>query len=139
MFIEPDQAAMTAFFRDPPAGPIVMLNLLRFREVADYRAAPELAPATPISGAEAYARYVEHSRPFVEEAGGRVLFHGAATGHGYLIGPRDEHWDAVLLIEQPTAEVFLTFASNAAYLAGLGHRQAAVSDSRLLPLQVGAR
>ena len=33
-------------------GGLVMLNLLRFREVADYSANPELAPAAPISGAE---------------------------------------------------------------------------------------
>ena len=134
MFVEPDQSAMAAFFRAPPAGPIVMLNLLRFRETADYREAPELAPAAPISGAEAYARYMEHSQPFVDEAGGRVLFYGKATRYGYLIGPRDECWDAVLLVQQPSAEVFLSFASNVAYLAGLAHRQAALSDSRLLPL-----
>jgi hypothetical protein len=35
-------------------GGLVMLNLLRFREVADYSANPELAPAAPISGAEAF-------------------------------------------------------------------------------------
>jgi hypothetical protein len=31
-----------------------MLNLLRFREIADYSANPELTPAEPISGAEAF-------------------------------------------------------------------------------------
>ena len=40
------------------AGNVVMLNLLRFREVADYSAYPDLAPPTPISG----ARGASHGR-----------------------------------------------------------------------------
>lgn len=40
-----------------------MLNLLRFRAAADYSASPELAPETPISGAEAYCRYIAHAMP----------------------------------------------------------------------------
>jgi hypothetical protein len=33
-----------------PLGPFVMLNLHRLREVADYSAHPELAPATGVRG-----------------------------------------------------------------------------------------
>jgi len=40
-----------------------MLNLLRFREVADYRATPALAPPAPISGADAFQRYIDHTLP----------------------------------------------------------------------------
>ena len=32
---------------------------------------------------------------------------------------------------------FMAFASNPAYLSGIGHRQAALEDSRLLPLIEG--
>jgi len=47
------------------AGPVVMLNLLRFRAIADYSASPELAPSLPISGAAAFDRYViAHPAPF---------------------------------------------------------------------------
>lgn len=35
MHVEPNLDAFQAFFSAPPAGPVVMLNLLRFREVAD--------------------------------------------------------------------------------------------------------
>ncbi|WP_229263668.1 hypothetical protein [Cohnella cholangitidis] len=74
-------------------GSIVMLNLLRFRDVADYIANPELTPENPISGAEAFNRYIEYTLPFLRESGG--------------------HQD---------------------YLAGIGHRTAAIEDSRLLPM-----
>ena len=39
-----------------------------------------------------------------------------------------------MLVRQSSVAAFLAFASNGAYLAGLGHRRAAVEDSRLLPL-----
>jgi len=69
-------------------GNVIMLNLLRFRDVADYSAHPELAPDVPISGAEAFNRYIEHTLPFLRESGGDVLFLG--TGGEFLIGPEDE-------------------------------------------------
>jgi hypothetical protein len=39
-----------------------------------------------------------------------------------------------MLVRQRSVETFLAFATDAAYLAGLGHRTAALEDSRLLPL-----
>ena len=42
-------------------GSIVMLNLLRFRAIADYSATPDLAPDTTISGAAAFQKYIEHT------------------------------------------------------------------------------
>ncbi len=39
-----------------------------------------------------------------------------------------------MMVRQSSAEAFLAFASNPAYLAGMGHRTAALEDSRLLPL-----
>jgi hypothetical protein len=109
-----------------------MLNLLRFRDVADYSAAPELAPATPISGREAFDRYIAHTDPFLRDAGGELLFLG--DGGPFLIGPPDERWDLVMLVRQRSTQDFLAFARDEAYLAGLGHRTAALEDSRLLPL-----
>lgn len=133
MHIEPTQAQGAAFFGNPPDGPVVMLNLLRFRQTADYSAHPELAPESPISGAEAYQRYTQHTLPFLQESGGEVLFMG--NGGHCLIGPTDERWDLVLLVRHKSASVFLEFAQNQAYLAGLGHRTAALEDSRLLPIR----
>ena len=40
-----------------------------------------------------------------------------------------------MLVRQASAAAFLSFAQDAAYLAGLGHRTAALEDSRLLPLK----
>ena len=53
-YLDPTQAAGRAFMLRAIAGPVVMLNLLRFRDVADYDGQPELSPPQPISGAAAY-------------------------------------------------------------------------------------
>lgn len=113
-------------------GPVTMLNLLRFRPVADYAASPELDPGRPISGREAFDRYSEHTQPFLTASGGEVLFFG--DGGPWLIGPPDEAWDAAMLVRQPSVDAFIAFNRDAGYLAGIGHRTAALLDSRLLPL-----
>src|SRR5262252_6462228 len=134
-YLDVSQEAGRAFFMRGLSGSIVMLNLLRFREQADYSANPELAPKEPISGAAAYQRYIDHTLPFLQKSGGEVLFLG--RGGPVLIGPADERWDAMLLVRQRSVQDFLAFAQDPAYLAGMGHRTAALEDSRLLPLVEG--
>lgn len=131
-YLDVSQEAGAAFFSRKISGPITMLNLLRFREVADYSATPELAPDEPISGAEAYQKYIDYTRPFLEESGGELVFLG--EGGRYLIGPQDERWDLMMLVRQNSMADFLAFSSNEAYLIGMGHRTAALADARLLPL-----
>lgn len=121
-----------ALFARKIKGTVVMLNLLRFREVADYSAYPELAPDKPISGREAYRKYAMHTLPFLEGAGGEVLYSG--NGGDFLIGPTGKGWDQVLLVRHKSIQAFMKFAGDKDYLAGAGHRTAALQDSRLLPL-----
>jgi len=131
-YLEPTQEAGRAFVMRGIEGPVVMLNLLRFREQADYSHAPELAPSEPISGAQAFERYVEHALPFLAASGGELLFMGEAGQ--FLIGPADERWDRAMLVKQASAAAFLAYPDDPAYMAGLAHRTAALLDSRLLPL-----
>ena len=130
-YLEVSQAAGAALVARQIEGPVTMLNLLRFREVADYSQSPELTPPAPISGAAAFDRYIEHTLPFLKQGGGELMFLG--TGGTYLIGPPEERWELVMLVRQNSLADFMAFASNPAYLAGLGHRTAALEDSRLLP------
>jgi uncharacterized protein (DUF1330 family) len=131
-FLEHTEVSGRAFFSRGIQGRIVMLNLLRFRSVADYSDSPGLAPLSPITGEAAYRLYMEATYTYLERSGGKVLFYG--RGGQFLIGPSEEHWDAAMLVEQTSAAAFLAFASNHEYLSVLGHRTAALMDSRLLPL-----
>jgi uncharacterized protein (DUF1330 family) len=119
------------FARNIP-GEVVMLNLLRFRDVADYSDSPDLAPDEPISGRAAYAKYAMNTLPLLEAAGGSLLYSG--EGGEFLIGPIGKGWDRVLLVRHQSVAAFMSFASDPDYAAGAGHRTAALADSRLLPL-----
>jgi len=131
-YLEPTEATAIALIAREIQGPIMMLNLLRFREIADYSGSPELAPADLISGAEAYRRYADSTMPHLLASGGEVVFEGSGGEH--FIGPSHERWDHVLLVKQRSLEDFFSFASNPDYMAGIGHRTAAIEDSRLLPI-----
>ena len=131
-YIDPTQEQGRKFFTSDVKGEVVMLNLLRFRSMADYSKSPHLAPKIAITGKEAYKQYMKLTTPFLEEAGGELLFQGKSNS--FLIGPENEYWDLVLLVKHKSKEIFLSFAQNEGYLKILGHRTAALEDSRLLPI-----
>jgi len=132
-YLEPTQENGRALFARDISGSFIMLNLIRLRDVADYSAAPELSPPAPSSGAEAFDRYIEHTLPYLRQSGGDLLL--LARGGAFFIGPEHERWDVAMLVRQASVASFIAFAANAEYRAGLGHRTAAIEDSRLLPLE----
>jgi uncharacterized protein (DUF1330 family) len=131
-YLEVTQQSGRSFVTRGIQGEVFMLNLLRFREIANYSAHPELAPEKPISGTEAFDQYIRHTLPFLHEIGGDIHFLG--DGGAFLIGPESERWDRVMIVRQSSVDSFLAFANHKAYLAGMGHRTAALEDSRLLPV-----
>ena len=132
MFLDPTDESVGRLLQRGITGPITMLNLLRFRDWADYSDFPDAAPPDPISGRDAYDRYMHHTMPFLSATGGSVSFLGVGGHH--LVGPPEERWDLVMTVRQASVQDFLAFATDEAYLAGVCHRTAALEDSRLLPL-----
>ena len=107
--------------------PLVMINLLRYRDRAEY---PHGSDEPPCSGEEAYQRYGALVVPMVGEVGGKVLWR--ASVKQTVIGPEGEEWDAALLVQYPSHRAFLTMVSRADYLRAAVHRSAALADSRLI-------
>jgi len=105
-------------------GPIHMLNLIRFREQAEY---PDGRVST---GADAYKCYSEISAPIFRELGGRIVWRGEHELS--MIGPQDEAWDIAFIAEYPSVEAFLTMMGSSIYREAMSHRQAGVRDSRLV-------
>ena len=131
-YLAPTQELGRRFVMRGLTGNVLMLNLIRLRTVADYSEFPDLAPPEPVSGREAYDRYIEQTLPFLAKSGGNLDL--LAEGGSWLIGPEDERWDLALLVRQKDMETFFAFEQDADYMKILGHRTAAVEDSRLLPL-----
>ena len=131
-YINPTDEAAVKLFSSGLEGDVYMLNMIKYRAKADYSANPELAPNEAITGEQAYQLYRQHTQPFLAQSGGEVIFMGSAKD--YFIGPLDKQWDLVFIVRQKSLKHFMDFATNEAYLAGIGHRTAAVEDSRLLPM-----
>lgn len=112
-------------------GRIVLLNLLKFKEIADYTSHGNIKPTVEITGEEAYRLYLESTIPELEKVGSRILYYGKSGR--FLIGPQHPKWDAILLVEHASVTKFMEFSQSKGYLKNAGHRTAALEDSRLLP------
>lgn len=116
-----------AFESIPADTPFLMLNMLRFRETAQYD-----GQASELSGREAYGIYGKHARGYLAGIGAEVVIMGAA--HGTVIGPADEEWDTVLFVRYPSIAAFVAMANDPEYAEIAKHRDAALADSRLIPV-----
>ena len=124
--VYPTREQLTALISRNTNKPIVMLNLLKFKEKAVYKD----GRATDLTGREAYQKYADLMVPFVHSHGGRIVFTGAANG--LVIGEVGEMWDTVALMEYPSAEAFAKIAMSPE-VAGFGvHREAGLAGQLLV-------
>jgi uncharacterized protein (DUF1330 family) len=132
--VEPSPERLQALLESAGAdAPVVMINLLRYREKAAY---PEGFDAEPCSGREAYGRYGAVAIQRIATVGGRVLWMGSVGTT--VIAPKGEDWDDALLVEYPSRKAFIEMVSQPEYLAAAPHRTAALEDSRLIATTTGA-
>ena len=129
-YLHPERAAFEALVQLPDDAPVVMLNMLRFRPQAAY---PDGSEHTACSGREAYRRYGELAIKHVMAVGGKRVWFG--TWQLTLIGPTDDAWDEILLVEYPSRRAFTKMATDPEYLATTVHRTAALADSRLIAMR----
>ena len=117
-------------FKDLPRDrPIHMLNLIKFRERADY---PEGHPnhGKGLSGVEAYAIYRDRLKALVRPDGAAMVWE--APMECVVTGPEGE-WDEAFVMGYPDAATFMAMVKNETYIRDIvPHRTAAVADSRLI-------
>lgn len=114
----PDRHQRAELARPGPDGAIVMVNLLKFREHAQY---PDGRDAD-LSGRAAYERYGRLFLPLLHDIGGRLLFSG--TVNGLALGVVEVLWDEVALAEYPSRTAFWQLTSTPEYAAIAVHREA---------------
>ncbi|MBF9059171.1 DUF1330 domain-containing protein [Rhodobacterales bacterium HKCCSP123] len=129
-YIDPTRESFAAFREMERDGPVHMLNLLRFRARAAYD------DGTEATGAEAYRAYARDSAPVFQRLGGRQVWIGRPEL--MLIGPPDQQWDLAFIAEYPSVSAFVGMLRDPEYRRAVRHRQAAVSDSRLIRMQPAA-
>ena len=118
-------AQIDAVDKGDPDEPVVMLNLLRYRDTAE--------SGYGVDGMTGEAAYREYGRRFAElhpRFGGEPIWMGRA-GHT-AIGPTDEKWDIAILVLYPTRAQFVAMFRDPDYLAIAPIRAAALEDSRII-------
>jgi len=121
--IEPTADQLATLLSSPDEGPVVMLNLLRYLDVA--------SDGSGRTGREAYNDYSAAVLPMVANRGGGIVYFG--TTSPTVVGPADEQWDDIVLVMYPNRAAFIDMTSSPEYIAIMGDRAAALADSRLVP------
>ena len=104
--VYPTQDRVRKLMGDASGEPIVMLNLLKFRDKAVYAD----GRATTLTGREAYQIYGSAMQKVVEKNGGRFLFGGQIAS--LVIGEVEDMWDLCALVEYPSAAAFAKIATS---------------------------
>ena len=126
MTTQPRREQIAALLENDKGGPIRMLNLLKFKEFADYGDGND----TEISGAEAYQLYAAEVVPIISKTGGEVVFSGQANT--LVIGDGELEWDMVSIVEYPSVAAFLGMTSSEEYQKIHVHREAGLEHQLLV-------
>lgn len=101
---QPEPKQIEKLLKGPTDTPVVMVNLLSFKEAAD-------GDNEGLSGEASYLRYAARMREYVESKGGRFLWTGRVDS--MLIGESDVDFEVVALVEYPSRKAFLEIATSA--------------------------
>ncbi|MCI0849380.1 MAG: DUF1330 domain-containing protein [Chloroflexi bacterium] len=129
MAIYPNPEQIKKLMEGPADTPVVMINLLRFKQRADDIDRADAAESGA-SGQEAYAKYGEQMRKFVESKGGRFIWAGRIDSQ--VIGEGGEGFHMAALVEYPSRKAFLEIIGDP-HVQDIGeHRQAGLEMQWLL-------
>jgi uncharacterized protein (DUF1330 family) len=97
--VDPTGSDLKQFLAEDDGQPVVMLNLLRFKDDG---------------GAAAYAEYGRAIIPHLKKVGGEVVYFGDTATP--LVAPaQDTRWDAVLLVRYPNRQAFSAMVADPDY------------------------
>lgn len=133
-FIDPSPANFQAFKDLPRDQPIHMLNLLRYRDLAEYPEGHEHARAG-WTGRRAYQEYGKTSGPIFVRVGGSIVWRGAFQT--MVTGPDDKQWHDGFVAQYPNSGAFFEMIKDADYQQAVVNRTAALVDSRLMRFEPG--
>lgn len=128
-YIDPSRETWQAFKELPRDRPIHMLNLIKFRERAEYPA-DHPNHGKGLTGAEAYAIYRKGFQDLLGAGNGAMVWERPLEC--VVTGPAGE-WDEAFVMGYPNSAAFMAMVKNEQYIREVvPHRTAAVADSRLI-------
>ena len=119
--VMPSEEQMQGFFEAGHDKPIYMLNLLKFKDKAEYEDGRE----TGLSGAEAYAIYGQEVAQLLVKHGGAPMF--SAQVERLMLGEVEELWDTAAIAMYPSRQAMLDMMTSEAYQQIAVHRTAGLA------------
>ncbi|MFM8305149.1 MAG: DUF1330 domain-containing protein [Actinomycetota bacterium] len=127
--IDPTDAQLGAFAGEDLTTPIVMLNLNRYRDRAEYEAP---GPDDAVSGRDAYRRYGEVAIRAMAEVGAQILW--LAPAEQVFSGCDHDTYDEALAVWYPSRNAFLGMLGLDWYRDALVHRRAGLEHASIIVL-----
>lgn len=118
--VNPSAASTQAFFGAEEDGPFVMVNLLKFKEKAEYEDGDR-----GLSGVQAYMVYGAAVGECIASVGGKHITGGQVTG--LMLGDVEELWDMVSLVEYPSLKATQDMFASEEYQKISMHRIAGLA------------
>ncbi len=103
-----------------PEGPIYMLNLIKFKEKAEY----EDGRKTNLSGRDAYRIYGETALKLLPKYNAEMIFISEVTD--IMIGVVEELWDEVSIVKYPSRSSLIEMATSTEWGEANIHRAAGI-------------
>ena len=119
--VMPNEKQMEEFLEEGNDEPIFMVNLLKFKEKAEYPDKRE----TDLTGREAYAIYGVEVVKHLEKVGGKPIFGSDVTR--LMLGEVEELWDQVAIAMYPSRKAMLEMISDPDYIESAQHRVAGLA------------
>jgi uncharacterized protein (DUF1330 family) len=117
----PNEEQMAGFLEGDTETPIKMVNLLKFKDKADYKDGRQ----TSLSGKEAYQIYSDEVQGHLEKVGGQSIFFGEVER--LMLGEVEELWDWVAIAEYPSRKAMLEMVMDSEYQKSEEHRSAGLA------------
>lgn len=137
--VEPEQDQLVEVMKvagGPEDGPVVMLNLNRYREAAAYDADPPAGGERNVSGREAYERYGAVAATVLERVGGKILWY--TQSQGTVIGDATDAYDDVIAVWYPSLAAFIELATAPEVQVARADRIAGLQRAALIRCATGA-
>ncbi len=116
-----DPNQMKAMTEPGPSGPIFMVNLLKFKEKAEYRD----GRSSDLSGRDAYMIYGRAVAELLPKFGGKAIFVGDVTF--LALGQVEELWDEVAIASYPNRAALVAMSTSDAWREIAIHREAGLA------------
>ena len=119
--VTPTAEQIEGFLAPDTAGPIFMVNLLKFKARAEYEDGRE----TSLSGREAYALYATEVAEVITQVGGKLTF-GADVSR-LMLGEVEDLWDQVAIAMYPSRAAMFEMIQLPEYAEISVHRSAGLA------------